>query len=257
MITKSPRATEEFGERFNMMLALLAFSSPDKPADSNSILCRVLDGRELEEVCTIDAAILTPDERAHYAHLHNPHQRALAYRTRAELKRMLGREIGVPPQLVPLQCDEHGKPRCLHPLAAGLDFSVSHSEECSLIALGEADGIGVDVERIIDEEPSDELLGIVFNQQELEQWLALPESFHRRAFTEAWTVKEATLKATGAGLDGSPHEINIRFTRDGHAEPVFGKSNWVFERVNFCPHHAASCVVILPSLENGQRGMAA
>lgn len=256
MITISHRATEVVSSRFNMMMALLAFNSPDR-SGLNSILCRVLDGRELEDVCPIDAAILTPDECAHYAHLQCPHLRALAYRTRAELKRMLGREIGVPPQLVPLQCDEHGKPRCPHPLAAGLDFSVSHSEECSLIALGEADGIGVDVERIIDEEPSDELLGIVFNQEEQEQWLELPEQFHRQSFTEAWTVKEATLKATGAGLDGSPHEISVRFTPDGHAEPVFRKSNWVFERVNFCPHHAASCVVILPSLENRQRGMAA
>lgn len=256
MITISHRATEEVSVRFNMMLALLAFNSPDK-SDSNSILCRVLDGRELKDVCPIDDAILTPDEHIHYAHLQNPHQRALAYRTRAELRRMLGREIGEPPQFVPLECDEHGKPRCLHPLAAGLDFSVSHSEECSLIALGEADGIGVDVERIIDEEPSDELLEVVFNQEELDQWLALPDLLHRRAFTEAWTVKEATLKATGAGLDGSPHEINIRFTIDGHAEPDFGKSNWMFQRVNFCPHHAASCVVILPLLENRGHGLAA
>ncbi|MEI6534649.1 MAG: hypothetical protein WCN98_04850, partial [Verrucomicrobiaceae bacterium] len=64
-------------------------------------------------------------------------------------------------------------------------------------------------------------------------------------------------KATGAGLDGSPHEISVRFTADGRAEPVFGKSNWVFERVNFCPYHAASCVVILPMRENSNRGLSA
>ncbi len=237
------------------MLAMFAFDSPQQ--QRSSILCRVLDGRELEEVCPLDEAILTVDECARYRKLRHPRQRALAFRARAELRRMLGREIGLSPQQVPLECDSHGKPRCLHPRAAGLDFSITHADDCAIVALGEADGIGVDAEMIVTEEPSGELLEIIFNADELDQWRALPAEGHRRAFTEAWTIKEAALKALGTGLDGSPHELSVRFTANGHAEPVFKKPNWICERVNFCPCYAACCVVILPSWENPRHALAA
>jgi 4'-phosphopantetheinyl transferase len=235
------------------MLGLFAFDSPQQ--QRSSILFRVLDGREMDEVCPVDEAILTVEERARYRRQRNPRQRALAFRARAELRRMLGREIGLSPHLVPLECDGHGKPRCPHPRAAGLDFSVTHADDCAMIALGEAEGLGVDAEMIVTEEPADELLEIVFNAEEMEQWRAVPAEGRRRAFTEAWTIKEAGLKALGVGLDGSPHELTVRFTSSGHAEPVFRNPNWICERVNFCPCYAACCVVILPA-ENPRRARA-
>ncbi|HEY2573168.1 MAG TPA: 4'-phosphopantetheinyl transferase superfamily protein, partial [Verrucomicrobiaceae bacterium] len=152
---------------------------------------------------------------------------------------------------------EHGKPRCPHPRAAGLDFSVTHADDCAIVALGEAAGVGVDAEMIIDDEPSDELLEIIFNAEELDQWLALRAEDRRRAFTEAWTIKEACLKAVGMGLDGSPHETIVRFNPAGHAVPVFANPNWICERVNFCPSYAACCVVILPTSEIPPHALAA
>ena len=237
------------------MLAMFAFDTPQQ--HRSSILCRVFDGRELDEVCPVDAAILTVDERARYMSVRDLRQRALAFRARAELRRMLGRETGQPPQLVPIQCDGHGKPRCLHPRAAGLDFSITHADDCAIIALGEADGIGVDAEMIVTELPSDELLEIIFSDDEIDQWRAVSADQRCRAFTEAWTIKEACLKALGTGFNGSPHEVTVRFTAAGHAEPVFKKSNWICERVNFCPCYAACCVVILPSWENPRHALAA
>lgn len=237
------------------MLAMFAFDTPQQRR--SSILCRVLDGRELGDVCPVDEAILTPEERARYNQVRDRRQRALAFRARAELRRMLGREIGLSPHLVPIAYDGHGKPRCIHPRAAGLDFSVSHADDCAIIAVGEADGIGVDAEMIVSEEPADDLLEIIFNAEEMEQWRAVPRSERCRAFTEAWTIKEAGLKATGAGLDGSPHELTVRFTPAGRAEPVFKESNWIYERLNFCPRYAACCVVILPTWENPRRALVA
>ncbi|MEY4483196.1 MAG: hypothetical protein RL693_648, partial [Verrucomicrobiota bacterium] len=66
-----------------------------------------------------------------------------------------------------------------------------------MIALGEAEGIGVDVEKIIREEPTDVELGIVFNQEEYQEWSRLSSQEKRlKAFTQVWTIKEAALKAT-------------------------------------------------------------
>lgn len=256
MIPTLPQSRAGADGRFNVMLAMFAFDTPRRDQES-SILCRVLDGRELDHVCPIDETILTPEELARYGALRHPRRRALAVRTRAELRRMLSREIGVSPHLVPIECDRHGKPRCPHPRAAGLDFSISHAEDCAIIALGEADGLGVDVEMIPAEEPSPELLEILFNPSELEQWGGLQSDARRRGFAEAWTVKEAALKAVGTGLDGSPHDVTVRFDAIGHAQPLFRKSNWICERVNFCPSYAACCVAILPSWEEPRHILAA
>lgn len=231
------------------MLAHFAFRAPESHRP-RSILCRVLDGRGLDEVSPMDAMILSPEEKTHYrATLRDPKAYALAVRTRAELRRMLARETGLPPYRVPLQCDAHGKPRCTHPGAADLDFSVAHTDECAIIALGEAAGVGVDVEPVIDEEPSDENLEIVFNEDEFREWSALPAAARRIAFTQAWTIKEAALKAIGMGIDGDTHELCVRFDQSGHAWPILPSPLWIFERIHFCPRYAASFMGLMPMTE--------
>lgn len=249
MISQPPRITDE---RFNVMMSLFSYDSPQSQ-NGRSVLCRVLDGRALEDICPVDQMILTPDERARYAHLRPLRSKALAYRTRAELRRMLGREIGLPPQMVPLITSAHGKPVCPHPLAAGLAFSVAHAEECAMIALGEVEGVGVDVEKVIQREPAEELLTILFSDEEQEQWSDLPPPLRCRAFTEAWTIKEAVLKAIGTGLDGSPHDVTVTFDHMGRATPVFSDANWIFERVLFCPCYTACLIAVVPERADAVR----
>jgi len=234
------------------MLSMFAFSSP-KTKRERAILCRVLDGRELDSICPIDEAILTPEEKASYQHVRNPQQRALAYRTRSELRRMLGRELGLSPQHVPLVRDALGKPRCTHERAAGLDFSVSHPADCALIAIGEAEGLGVDVESVIRVEPEEEMLEILFSDEEKREWRNLPGSQRRLAFTQAWTIKEAILKAEGTGLYGSPHGINLYFDDRGNAMPIFSSPHWIFERINLSDGYAASFVAMLPNEDKSSR----
>lgn len=124
--------------------------------------------------------------------------------------------------------------------------------------MGEADGIGVDVEKIIHEEPSDVELGIVFNQAEYRDWYRLSSQEKRlKAFTQAWTIKEAALKATGLGLDGSTHEVTVRFDARGDAWPILPSSRWIFERINFCPCYAASFLALMPQEERAEAWLSA
>lgn len=253
MISLSQQSFDTQSERFSLMLAHFVFTLPGSRRE-HSVLCRVLDGRDLVEPRAADLAILTFEERAHYhAAYGDSKSGAIAVRTRAALRRMLAREIGGPPHLVPILMDAHGKPHCPHPLAAGLDFSVSHADECSMISLGEAGGIGVDVEKIMHEEPTDVELGIIFNQGEYRDWARLSSREKRlKAFTQAWTIKDAALKAIGLGLDGSTHEITVRFDASGDAWPVLPSPRWIFERINFCPCYAASLIALLPGEETAQ-----
>ncbi len=244
MISLAQHQTGIAGERYELMMA--HFGLTQGPTVEKSILCRILDGRELEGICPIDVAILTPDERAHYqSTIREHHALALAVRTRAELRRMLARETGMPPQKVPILQDTHGKPYCPPLTAQGLDFSVSRSEECAILALGEAGGIGVDVESLIEEDPSDEHLEIVFDDAEYRAWAHLSPNQRRLAFTQAWTIKESFLKAIGTGLDGSPHEVKVHFDDLGQAWPDFPSSAWIFERIHFCPFHTASLIAVM------------
>lgn len=258
MISLSQQSSDTQSDRFSIMLAHFVFCAPGSHHE-HSILCRVLDGRDLMEPRAADLAVLTFEERAHYHAVYgNSKSGAIAVRTRAALRRMLAREIGGAPHLVPIRIDAHGKPHCPHPLAEGLDFSVSHADDCSMISMGEADGIGVDVEKIIHEEPSDVELGIVFNQAEYRDWCRLSSQEKRlKAFTQAWTIKEAALKATGLGLDGSTHEVTVRFDARGDAWPILPSARWIFERINFCPCYAASFLALMPQEERAEAWLSA
>jgi 4'-phosphopantetheinyl transferase len=249
MISLTSQSSGVPEDRFSVMLAHFAFREPESQRP-RSILCRVLDGRGLDEVCSSDAMVLTPEERVHYRSVwKNPKAYALAVRTRAELRRMLARETGLSPQKVPILCDAHGKPRCPHPDAIDLDFSVSRTDECAIIALGEAAGVGVDVEEVLDTEPSDENLEILFDADELQEWAALNARARRLAFTQAWTIKEAALKAIGTGLDGDIHELKVRFDASGNVFPLLPSPRWIFERIHFCPRYAASFIALMPRVE--------
>ncbi len=229
------------------MLAMISVTSTHSPfGGERSILCRVLDGRELVGVRSEDVAVLTADELGHYSRLQNPRERALHCRARAALRRMLSREIGVAADQLRIVMDGHGKPRCLNREAEGIDFSVSHSGDCAIIALGEAEGIGVDVEAIPDHEPPWTLVEAVYHEHELEQWLALPAEKRCTAFAQAWVIKEAALKALGTGLDGSPQELRVRFDSNGCAWPLFLSSRWIFERIRVSPHYAACLIAVMP-----------
>ena len=236
------------------MLTMFAVRSPQSQRQS-SILCRVLDGRELDGICPIDEAILSLDERASYRHLGSTRQRALAYRTRSELRRMLGRELGFAPQHVPLVRDSYGKPRCADHRAEGMDFSVSHTDDCAIIAIGEAQGLGVDVESVIEEEPEEEMLEVLFSEGEKNEWRKLPASRRRMAFTQAWTIKEAVLKAEGTGLHGSPHSVRVTFDEEFNARPVFRSRRWFFEPINLSEDYAASFVALMPDEANTVSGL--
>jgi 4'-phosphopantetheinyl transferase len=119
---------------------------------------------------------------------------------RAALRELLASELGVAPIDVPL-VDRPGRP-ALHPSAAvpGLDFNTSASGEVGLVALVRGGRIGVDVERLGDEDPAVAVA---------EGWLAAAERAaiealagrdRPTALTRAWVQKEAVLKGQGVGL---------------------------------------------------------
>jgi 4'-phosphopantetheinyl transferase len=99
--------------------------------------------------------------------------------------------------------------------AAALEFSISHSGACILVAISRAVALGVDVERVTPTGPDASLVASVLGAGEQQAFMALPATARPWAFCRYWTRKEAVLKATGDGLQVSP--VRIAVTAPGSA----------------------------------------
>lgn len=144
--------------------------------------------------------LLSAEEKARgdrYLHEGRRHEHVVAH----ALKRLtLARAAGVDPSALEFAIGEHGKPELTAP-ACGLRFNISHTE--GLVALLVVDGAiaGVDVENSRRRTDHVAVAERFFADPEVLELRALPDDEARRVrFFEIWTLKEAYLKANGAGL---------------------------------------------------------
>lgn len=114
------------------------------------------------------------------------------------LRRVLAGELACAPAAVPIRVDDDGKPR-----VAGherLCFNLSHSDRRVLLALDDQP-IGCDLQRIDPGVESDRLAQRWLQPEEAATVRAITDpAYRRRSFFQAWTMKEAVVKATGAGF---------------------------------------------------------
>ncbi|WP_395739163.1 4'-phosphopantetheinyl transferase family protein [Prosthecobacter sp.] len=156
---------------------------------------------------------------------------------------MLGEHLKMPAADLQLAFSAHGKPFCPQAESAGLSFSYSYAPPHACVVFGPSSHIGVDIERIITDDPTWNLLEHVFSEPELQQWLRLPAGIVRRhAFTTAWTIKEAVLKARGIGLASSPQSIGASFTADGLAFPATS-TEYIWQHLTPAPGFTGAIVI--------------
>lgn len=122
----------------------------------------------------------------------------------------------------------NGKPRiaAAHG-AAGWHFNLTHTDGLTVLAVMRDAEIGIDAEQLA-RNASLEVAQRYFSPVEVAALDALDEARRPLRFYELWTLKEAYLKATGAGLSTALDRITFDFT-NGTArlveEPVDG---WQF-----------------------------
>lgn len=105
---------------------------------------------------------------------------------------------------------EHGKPQ-LAELAAteSLQFNVSHSAEVAVYVFARSYRVGIDVEVIRPLNNIEQLVKICFSEDEQNTFYTLPIDCRETAFFQAWTSKEAYVKATGKGLAQPLEQIEV------------------------------------------------
>jgi 4'-phosphopantetheinyl transferase len=158
------------------------------------------------------AELLDPVERARFARYRPPADGVLYLVTHALARLVLGARLNLPPADVEFdrtcrRCGgAHGKPTVAgHPI----QFSLAHSGELAVLAVGGVDPVGVDVEELGQRVEVETLSRAALVYEERRELAQLPPERRHRALLTYWTRKEAVLKAVGDGLSTRPTRVSV------------------------------------------------
>jgi 4'-phosphopantetheinyl transferase len=150
------------------------------------------------------AACLSPEERDRLDTCVTDAARRRFTLARAALRHVLSLYTGDTPASLRLLRGELGKP--LLEAHDDLHFSITHSGEAALIAVARAE-VGIDVEHERVPLRSDRIARRIFHPQTVAALARLPREQHDAAFLDAWTLREAHVKAVGGGLFRTPDSL--------------------------------------------------
>ena len=143
-------------------------------------------------------AILDDAERRRAEQLRFEHDRLRFVHAHAFARRVLAGYLRIPPATIRFRTTPHGKPG----LAGRPDvsFSLSHAGDVVVVAVGQGQAVGVDVERLRRVDDALALASGLFTAREAGTLRRVPPADRSAAFLALWTRKELVVKACGAGL---------------------------------------------------------
>jgi 4'-phosphopantetheinyl transferase len=155
------------------------------------------------------AALLSTDEQARAARFRGEDLQRRFRVAHGALRVLLGARTGLAPAALRFAGAEGTRPVLADTPPRSVSFSLSHSGELALVALTDAAAVGVDVEQLRTLDDTAHLGESVFTPAELRALRAEPAARQQEAWFEAWTRKEAVLKALGTGLGVEPRALEL------------------------------------------------
>jgi 4'-phosphopantetheinyl transferase len=153
---------------------------------------------------TLDAAlteddyeVLSNEERTIAGRFVRPCDRARYVRSHAELRRLLAAYTGGSPERLQFERTPAGKPSLA---GSHLHFNLSHSARCAVVGVCVDSAIGVDVEAIRTFPEYQSLAHAYFARHDLAWMKDARADQQLERFYRLWTIREALVKATGAGV---------------------------------------------------------
>jgi 4'-phosphopantetheinyl transferase len=180
--------------------------------------------------------LLHPDEvaRAKKYHKQEDYYRFLV--ARASLRILVGRYANKHPAEITFALGFNKKPLATN--ASGLHYNISHCNDWVLIALAGVE-VGIDVEIVDRSFPFEDILTYSFSPQE--QAFITQSSASRSAFFQAWTRKEAFVKATGQGIDADfsnmPALDGQHYLANSMSSPA---TDWAISSFEAAPNYIAA-----------------
>ena len=143
-----------------------------------------------------DRDLASAADRARAERMMDPIQALRLLSRRATLRLILARYVDAGPAELRIVTAPGGKPVLL----PGPAFSVAHSGDLFVVAVGGSGSVGVDVERLRPVARAAAIAERWFGHSEAGSLAAVPEEERDFAFMRLWTAKESLAKRHGAGL---------------------------------------------------------
>lgn len=136
------------------------------------------------------------------------------------LRKLLGVYLHSSPESFTFQAGAHGKPFLNDfsadsadseeaPLSAPIHFNMSHSANMIVLAFCPDSPIGIDIEAIKDSSCINGIIRRFFHPAEHPLFSHLEDTQKKEMFFRYWTIREAFLKALGAGFSISPNSFCV------------------------------------------------
>src|SRR5215831_1714939 len=155
-----------------------------------------------DDGATVDLLpILDEKERARAAKFSFERDRMRFIQAHGVVRRILASYADADAAILTFARNRYGKPYLVpRPNDPNIQFSVSHSGDCCLLAVRLDHAIGIDVEQARDLPETVDIAQRYFTPTESRVLAALQGAARTDAFFALWTHKEATIKALGLGL---------------------------------------------------------
>lgn len=162
--------------------------------------------------------LLDSEERTRLQRFHFEKDRHLFAASHVFLRQVLSQYVKVPPDQLRFAVNRYGKPLLdCHSKDAAIHFNMAHTSDVVVVAVNSDGEIGVDVERL-DHEVDPLVIGDrLFSREESTDLRATPPTGRLLRFFQYWTLKEAYLKAQGAGLSAALDRFTIHLGPGGRA----------------------------------------
>jgi len=190
---------------------------------------------------------LDSDEQERAAKFYFPKDRQHFIVARGLLRLILGRYLNQAPAQLRFAYNAYGKPSL--DISTSLHFNLSHSKGLALLGVSSDRELGIDLEFIRTDFPFEQVAKSVFSVPEQAVLRSLPDSLKPEAFFNAWTRKEAYIKALGQGLSIPLDQFDVAFVP---GEPAALRAvrgtwenahNWTLQHLSPAPNYAGAIAV--------------
>lgn len=155
-------------------------------------------------------SILSVNEIERADRLRLPTSRDRFVATRGALRLILSYFLDLAPSAIEFSYGHCGKPFVDEPLNhLGLQFNVSHTDNCSAIAVCKRHAIGIDLEEQQAADRHHAVFDRMCSPAEREGFACIPPSLRAASILHWWASKEAYLKGLGTGLSMALQEFDV------------------------------------------------
>jgi 4'-phosphopantetheinyl transferase len=154
-------------------------------------------------------SILSPDEQDRASKFIYSDDRRKFMIGRYILRNILAFYTEKDPRDVEIHYTPLNKPFLPESYEQNIQFNLSHSEDLMAVAIARDVAVGIDIESTSYPQEELDLAREFLSPKEILKLDKIPELQKKDAFLNAWTRKEAYLKAVGKGIDESLSEIEV------------------------------------------------